>query len=123
MTATLTPTIAIPAHAKDSDTPAQAAAKVWLAAKGIEDDAKDAKADRKQAETILASLLNDGDTVTLDGNRTLTFKVSDRERVIESKVIAALRILHPEIAGTIDRLKADPANRTAFTVYDLKSRR
>ena len=123
MTATLTPIIARPAHAKATDTPAQAAAKVWLTAKSIEDDAKAAKDDRKQAEAVLASVLAHGDTVTIDGNRTLTFSVSERERVVESKVLAALRVLHPEVAATIDRLAAAPENRTPFTVYGLKGRR
>lgn len=123
MTATINPAFVTPAHAKNTDTTAQAAARVWLAAKQVEDDAKAAKADRRQAEDVLASILHNGDTVTLDGNRTLTFTVSNRERVIESKVLAALRILHPEIVGTIDRLTTDPANRTPFTVYNLKGRR
>ena len=123
MTVAINPTFVTPAHAKDTDTAAQAAARVWLAAKQVEDDAKAAKADRKQAEDVLASILTDGDTITLDGNRTLTFTASNRERVIESKVLAALRILHPEVASTIDSLTAAPENRTPFTVYNLKGRR
>lgn len=120
MTVTLNPTFVKPAHAKDTDTAAQAAARVWIAAKGIEDDAKAAKGDRKQAEDVLAGILGHGDTVTLDGNRTYTFTVSERERVIESRVLAALRILHPEVVATLDRLTASPENRTPFTVYGLK---
>lgn len=123
MTTTLNPTIARPEHVKDTDTPAQAAARIWLAAKKIEDDAKAAKDDRKQAESVLAATLRHGDTVTLDGNRSLTFTRSDRECVVESKVLAALRVLHPEVAATIDRLKDAPENRSPFTVYGLKGRR
>lgn len=105
---------------KQSDTPAQAALRIILAAKEVEGKGKDAQETRKHAESVLAGLIKSGDTITLDGNRTYSFTMSERERVIDSKIITALRILHPELVDEIDRLSSHVDNRTKYVQYNVK---
>jgi hypothetical protein len=125
MTATL-PTIdapAIPARfvlKPETDSTAAAAAKVWLAAKVVEDAAKGAKSDRQTAETVLAATLKHGETVTLNGNAAYQFGVSNRSRANDSAILKAIAARHPEVAADIDALRADARYSTPFTVYSLK---
>jgi hypothetical protein len=128
MTATNAPTLPtvelpeLPARftVKDADTTAAAAAKVWLAAKCIEDAAKDAKSDRNAAESVLAATLTDGETVTLNGNATYRFGVSNRNRANDAAILRDIVARFPDVAADVARMREDARYRTPFTVYSLK---
>jgi hypothetical protein len=123
MAQTSTATGRVPTDSKVETLDAIAAR--WVEAKNDETAAgkvKKAATDlRTQAgRDLIAAGMVHGDTVTVHGNARYTLEVQDNEAVVASKVLAALRVLRPEIAGVIDDLEADADNRTAYRKVALK---
>jgi len=108
---------------------ASATAAIWLAAKETETAAakvaKVAKGDRDAAATVLAGMVANGDTVTVNGNARYTVAITDVAASVNgAKVLAALATLRPDLLATITDLQNRPENRnTAYTKFNLKRER
>jgi len=128
-------TLAYETTATDADalatvaTDANATAAIWVAAKETETAAakvaKVAKGDRDRAATVLAGMVANGDTVTVNGNARYTVGITDVTASVNgAKVLAALRTLRPDLAATIADLENRIENRNAaYTKFSLKRER
>lgn len=92
----------------------------WLQSKEIEDAGKVAKKVRDTAAQTLKGTIGHGGTVTVNkgGFKTYELSVSERSRVSESKVLAEIEILYPNLSGAIASLKEK--HRAPFEVIGLK---